>query len=72
MKAIEVEIFNHRFAILEHENEDYLQALAAEVDARVQQICAASQRVSPLRAALMAAYAFADEAKHQQTQQLTT
>jgi cell division protein ZapA (FtsZ GTPase activity inhibitor) len=63
MKAIEVEIFNTRFAVCEHENEDYLQALAAKVDARVHQIFASSQHISPLRAALMAAYLFADEAQ---------
>jgi cell division protein ZapA (FtsZ GTPase activity inhibitor) len=36
MKTIEVEIFNSRFAVCEHKNEDYLRALAAEVDARIQ------------------------------------
>ena len=71
MKAIEVEIFNTRFTVHEHENEEYLRTLAAEVDARIQQIFAASQHLSPLRAAIMAAYRFADEVKHQQAKKLT-
>ena len=45
---------------------DYLEALAAEVDARIQQLYATSAQISPLRAAIMAAYMFADEAKQQQ------
>jgi hypothetical protein len=39
--------------------------LAAEVDARIHALCAGSQQISPLRAAIMAAYQFADEAKRQ-------
>jgi cell division protein ZapA (FtsZ GTPase activity inhibitor) len=66
MKTVEVEIFNTRFSVREHENEHYLQALAAEVDACIHAICAASEKISPLRAAIMAAYLFADEAKQQQ------
>jgi cell division protein ZapA (FtsZ GTPase activity inhibitor) len=44
----------------------HLQALAAEVDACIHTICAASEKISPLRAAIMAAYLFADEAKREQ------
>jgi len=33
---------------------DYLEALAAEVDARIQQLYATSAQISPLRAAIMA------------------
>jgi len=65
MKTVEVEIFNTRSSVREHENETYLQALAAEVDACIHTICAASKNISPLRAAIMAAYLFADEAKQQ-------
>jgi cell division protein ZapA (FtsZ GTPase activity inhibitor) len=43
-----------------------LEALAAEVDARIQQLYASSAQISPLRAAIMAAYQYADEAKRQQ------
>ena len=66
MRTLEVEIFNTSFTVREPENEDYLTTLAAEVDARIQEIFAASQQISPLRAAIMAAYLFADEAKQQQ------
>src|SRR5262245_46625563 len=38
MRTLEVEIFNARFTVRETGNETYLQALAAEVDARIQQI----------------------------------
>ena len=50
-------------------NFEYLEALAAEVDARIQQIYTTSAQISPLRAAIMAAYMFADEAKQQQGKQ---
>ena len=66
MHTLEVEIFNTRFTVWEPENAAYLEALAAEVDARIQQIYATSAQISPLRAAIMAAYMFADEAKQQQ------
>jgi cell division protein ZapA (FtsZ GTPase activity inhibitor) len=66
MKTLEVEIFNHHFAVLEKGNASYLQTLAAEVDARIHALCAASEKISPLRAAIMAAYQFADEAKREQ------
>jgi cell division protein ZapA (FtsZ GTPase activity inhibitor) len=52
-------------------NAAYLQALATEVDARIQQIYTTSAQISPLRAAIMAAYMFADEAKQQQGKKLT-
>ena len=48
------------------ENAAYLEALAAEVDARIQQLYTTSAQISPLRAAIMAAYQYADEAKQQQ------
>jgi cell division protein ZapA (FtsZ GTPase activity inhibitor) len=38
MRTVEVEIFNARFTVREADNAAYLQALAAEVDARIQQI----------------------------------
>ena len=66
MRTLEVEIFNTRFTVWEPENAAYLETLAAEVDARIQQIYATSAQISPLRAAIMAAYMFADEAKQQQ------
>ena len=66
MKTVEVEIFNTRFSVRALENEHYLQALAAEVDTRIHALCAGSQNISPLRAAIMAAYQFADEAKREQ------
>jgi cell division protein ZapA (FtsZ GTPase activity inhibitor) len=66
MRTVEVEIFNTSLTVRESENEAYLRALAAEVDARIQEIFSASQQISPLRAAIMAAYLFADEAKQQQ------
>ena len=66
MRTVEVEIFNTRFSVREHEDEHYLQTLAAEVDARIHALYAGSQKISPLRAAIMAAYQFADEAKREQ------
>ena len=66
MRTLEVEIFNTHLTIWAGENAAYLEALAAEVDTRIQQIYAASAQISPLRAAIMAAYMFADEAKQQQ------
>jgi cell division protein ZapA (FtsZ GTPase activity inhibitor) len=66
MRILEVEIFNTRFTVWEPENAAYLETLAVEVDARIQQLYATSARISPLRAAIMAAYMFADEAKQQQ------
>jgi cell division protein ZapA (FtsZ GTPase activity inhibitor) len=63
MRTVDVEIFNHRFAVVEQGDAAYLQTLAAEVDARIHALCAGSQNISPLRAAIMAAYQFADEAK---------
>jgi cell division protein ZapA (FtsZ GTPase activity inhibitor) len=66
MRTLEVEIFNHHFAVLEQGDAAYLQSLAAEVDARIHALCAGSQQISPLRAAIMAAYQFADEAKPEQ------
>ena len=66
MRTLEVEIFNTRFTVWEPENAAYLEALAAEVDARIQQLYATSAQISPLRAAIMAAYQYADEAKRQQ------
>jgi len=71
MRTVEVEIFNARFTVREADNEAYLQALAAEVDARIQQIYETTPRISPLRAAIMAAYLFADEAKQPQRKKLT-
>jgi cell division protein ZapA (FtsZ GTPase activity inhibitor) len=53
------------------ENAAYLEALAAEVDTRIQQIYTTSVQISPLRAAIMAAYMFADEAKQQQGKKVT-
>jgi cell division protein ZapA (FtsZ GTPase activity inhibitor) len=66
MGTLEVEIFNTRFTVRTAENEAYLAALAAEVDARIQQIYTTTSRISPLRAAIMAAYQYADEAKQHQ------
>jgi cell division protein ZapA (FtsZ GTPase activity inhibitor) len=66
MRTVEVEIFNHRFALREQDNAPYLQTLAAEVDACIHALCTSSERISPLRAAIMAAYLFADAAKQQQ------
>ena len=66
MRTLEVEIFNTRFTVWEPENAAYLEALAAEVDARIQHLYATSAQISPLRAAIMAAYQYADEAKQQQ------
>ena len=65
MRTLHVEIFNHHFAVLEQGDASYLQTLAVEVDARIHILCAGSQKISPLRAAIMAAYQFADEAKCQ-------
>ena len=50
MRTVEVEIFNACFTVREADNEAYLQALAAEVDARIQQIFVTSSQLSPLRA----------------------
>ena len=66
MHTLEVEIFSIRFTVWEPENAAYLETLAAEVDARIQQIYTTAAQISPLRAAIMAAYMFADEAKQQQ------
>ena len=66
MRTVEVEIFNHHFAVLEQGDASYLQTLAAEVDTRIHALCAGSEKISPLRAAIMAAYQFADEAKREQ------
>ena len=66
MRTLEVEIFNTHLTVWAGENPAYLEALAAEVDARIQQIYTTSTQISPLRAAIMAAYMFADEAKQQQ------
>ena len=66
MRTLEVEIFNTHLTIWAGENAAYLEALAAEVDTRIQQIYATSAQISPLRAAIMAAYQYADEAKRQQ------
>ena len=71
MRTLEVEIFNTRFTLREPENDAYLQTLAAEVDARIQQLYVTSSQISPLRAAIMAAYMYADEAKRQPVQRLT-
>jgi cell division protein ZapA (FtsZ GTPase activity inhibitor) len=71
MHTLEVEIFNTRFTVWEPENAAYLETLAAEVDARIQQIYTTSAQISPLRAAIMAAYQYADEAKQQQRKKLT-
>ena len=65
MRTLDVEIVNTPFTVREPENAAYLQTLAAEVDARIQQIYATSAQISLLRAAIMAAYMFADEAKQQ-------
>ena len=69
MHTLEVEIFNTQLTVWSGENAAYLEALAAEVDTRIQQIYAASAQISPLRAAIMAAYMFADEAQQQQGKQ---
>jgi cell division protein ZapA (FtsZ GTPase activity inhibitor) len=66
MHTLEVEIFNTHLTVWAGENVAYLEALAVEVDTRIQQIYATSTQISPLRAAIMAAYQFADEAKQQQ------
>jgi cell division protein ZapA (FtsZ GTPase activity inhibitor) len=65
MGTVEVEIFNHRFALRAQDNGVYLQQLAAEVDACIHALCTSSEKISPLRAAVMAAYLFADAAKQQ-------
>ena len=69
MRTLEVEIFNTHLTIWAGENAAYLETLAAEVDARIQQIYTTSAQISPLRAVIMAAYQFADEAKQQQGKQ---
>ena len=66
MHTLEVEIFNTHLTVWAGENVAYLEALAAEVDTRIQQIYTTSAQISPLRAAIMAAFMFADEAKQQQ------
>ena len=66
MHTLEVEIFNTQLTVWTGENVAYLEALAAEVDTRIQQIYTTSAQISPLRAAIMAAYQYADEAKRQQ------
>jgi len=66
MHTLEVEIFNTHLTVWAGENVAYLEALAAEVDARIQQLYTTSAQISPLRAAIMAAYQYADEAKQQQ------
>ena len=66
MHTLEVEIFNTQLTVWTGENVAYLEALAAEVDTRIQQIYTTSAQISPLRAAIMAAYQYADEAKQQQ------
>jgi cell division protein ZapA (FtsZ GTPase activity inhibitor) len=66
MRTLDVEIFNHRFAVVEQGDAAYLESLAAEVDAHMHALCAGSHNISPLRAAIMAAYQFADEAKREQ------
>ena len=71
MHTLEVEIFNTHLTVRAGENVAYLEALAAEVDTRIQQIYTTSAQISPLRAAIMAAYMFADEAKQQQGKKLT-
>jgi len=71
MRPLEVEIFNTHLTVWAAENVAYLETLAAEVDARIQQIYATSAQISPLRAAIMAAYQYADEAKQQQGKRLT-
>jgi cell division protein ZapA (FtsZ GTPase activity inhibitor) len=71
MRPLEVEIFNTHLTVWAGENVAYLEALAVEVDTRIQQIYATSAQISPLRAAIMAAYQFADEAKQQQGKKLT-
>jgi cell division protein ZapA (FtsZ GTPase activity inhibitor) len=71
MRTLDVEIFNTHFTVRAIENVAYLQTLAAEVDARIQQIYETTPRISPLRAAIMAAYQFADEAKQPQRKKLT-
>ena len=38
MRTLDVEIFNTRFTVRATENVAYLQTLAAEVDARIQQL----------------------------------
>jgi cell division protein ZapA (FtsZ GTPase activity inhibitor) len=63
MGTLEVEIFTARFTVRVDGNAPYLQALAAEVEARIQQIYATTPRISPLQAAIMAAYQYADETK---------
>ena len=65
MHTLEVEIFNTHLTVWAGENVAYLEALAAEVDARIQQLYTTSAQISPLRAAIMAAYMFADEAQQQ-------
>jgi len=71
MRPLEVEIFNTHLTVWAGENVAYLEALATEVDTRIQQIYTTSAQISPLRAAIMAAYMFADEAKQQQGKKLT-
>ena len=71
MHTLEVEIFNTQLTVWAGENVAYLEALAAEVDTRIQQIYTTSAQISPLRAAIMAAYMFADEAKQQPGKKLT-
>ena len=71
MHTLEVEIFNTHLTVWAGENVAYLEALATEVDTRIQQIYTTSAQISPLRAAIMAAYMFADEAKQQQGKKLT-
>ena len=66
MHTLEAEIFNTHLTVWADKNAAYLEALAAEVDTRIQQLYATSAQISPLRAAIMAAYMFADEAKQQQ------
>jgi cell division protein ZapA (FtsZ GTPase activity inhibitor) len=66
MRTLDIEIFNTHLTVWAGEDAAYLQALATEVDARIQQIYATSAQISPLRAAIMAAYMYADEAKQQQ------
>ena len=49
MRTVEVEIFNARLAVRETGNEGYLQALAAEVDARIQHNKTSSGKAGGLR-----------------------
>jgi cell division protein ZapA len=64
MKGVSVEIMGQNLTVASDAGDDWVKSVAKAVDAKIKDIRAASQTVSTVSLAILAAMNFADELEH--------